>query len=96
MTSRFFTWLRSKRISVRYYKLGKGFLAGGLLNQILGVDSLTHFNLIILKAMDLSSISVHEFEELARDALLMNFEIISENKDESGTPEPTKGANVFS
>jgi len=27
---------------------------------------------------------------------LMNFEIISENKDESGTPEPTKGANVFS
>lgn len=49
MTSRFFTWLRSKRISVRYYKLGKGFLAGGLLNQILGVDSLIHFNLIILK-----------------------------------------------
>ncbi len=46
--------------------------------------------------MDLSSISVHEFEELARDALLMNFEIISENKDESGTPEPAKGANVFS
>jgi len=33
-----------------------------------------------MTSIDLTGISSHEFEEFARDAQLMNFEIISEKK----------------